>query len=52
MKLTKQFIIFMVIWISGCALQEYVFQIEHYAYIMAWGGVVAILAGTISKLGE
>lgn len=29
--------IFMCIWIAGCAMQEYVFHIENFAYIMSYG---------------
>ncbi len=36
------FIIFLTIWIAGCAMADYVFLFEDRAWSMFWGYVVAI----------
>ncbi len=40
MKHVIGFVLFIIIWISGCALNEHYFQIDSYSWLMAYGYTV------------
>jgi len=48
MKELKNFFWFLLIWIAGCAIADYVFQFESRAFNMAWGYIVGSLGFLIA----
>ena len=43
-----RFLVFVVVWVSGCALADFVLKIESTVWLMAWGFVVGTIAFEIS----
>jgi hypothetical protein len=42
-----RFLIFMVIWVTGCTINEYFLKIDIMAWVMAYGFAVGCIAHTL-----